>query len=286
MNRAQNVFSSSCRELSFGNTHVPPRSPPPPLEYLTAMSRNLLISTLSNNLMASTNQLISSLKKQPGLQVVTSSCSDSEPEDVIRVLINKESSQPLLHPLVHEPDNASSVYSTETIEQTSIDRAMRLTEGLSTNRPQAPRSDVEYEVSLKQLDLPTISNPYIKKAPKFTVKRIDLQSKKNTVSLASSMDPSHIKDEERLLAAQRKHDAYTNRIAKIEKEIAFLLNLLPPYNVEIDYATRTKITRAIEKLRMKQDELKRKKYDLGISILRLWRGHDENDMWVKGFSNA
>lgn len=83
---------------------------------------------------------------------------------------------------------------------------------------------------------------------------------------------------------QAKYDLYARHVEKINKEVRFLTNLLPPYNVEIDYATRTKITRAIEKLRMKQDEIEKKKYTLGISISRLWREYDENDTWVRTVS--
>ena len=54
---------------------------------------------------------------------------------------------------------------------------------------------------------------------------------------------------EQIKATQLKYDQYVTRIGKIDKEIDFLVKLLPPYNVEIDYATRTKITKAIEKLR-------------------------------------
>lgn len=80
---------------------------------------------------------------------------------------------------------------------------------------------------------------------------------------------------------QEKYDQYSKKIEKINKEIEFLQNLLPPYNVEIDYATRTKITNAVEKLKMKQDELEKKKYSLGITISRLWRSMDDNDIWVR-----
>lgn len=83
---------------------------------------------------------------------------------------------------------------------------------------------------------------------------------------------------------QTKHDQYTTRVVKIEKEIRFLASLLPPYNVEIDYATRTKITRAIDKLQCKKDEIEKKKYDLGMSISRLWREFDDNNTWVRSVS--
>lgn len=84
--------------------------------------------------------------------------------------------------------------------------------------------------------------------------------------------------------SQAKYDSYTARIEKISKEIDFLTNLLPPFNVEIDYATRTKITRAIERLQMKKDEVEKKKYSIGITISRLWREHDENEIWVRSVS--
>lgn len=84
---------------------------------------------------------------------------------------------------------------------------------------------------------------------------------------------------------QEKFDLYVKRLDKIDKEIDFLLNLLPPYNVEIDYATRSKITRAVEKLRMKRDEIEKKKYSLGMSISRMWRDYDDNETWVRSVSN-
>ena len=83
---------------------------------------------------------------------------------------------------------------------------------------------------------------------------------------------------------QEKYDLYVKRLDKIDKEIEFLLNLLPPYNVEIDYSTRTKIMRAIEKLRVKRDEVDKKKYTLGMSISRMWREFDENETWVRSVS--
>lgn len=84
---------------------------------------------------------------------------------------------------------------------------------------------------------------------------------------------------------QEKYDSYVNRLDKIDKEINFLLDLLPPYNVEIDYATRNKIARAVEKLRMKRDEVEKKKHTLGMSISRMWREFDENETWVRSVSN-
>lgn len=90
---------------------------------------------------------------------------------------------------------------------------------------------------------------------------------------------------EQLQRSQTKYDGYAVRVEKINKEIEFLTNLLPPYNVEIDYATRNKIARAIEKLKSKQDELQKKKYSIGITLSRLWRDHDERELWVRAKSN-
>ncbi|KAG7192797.1 uncharacterized protein KQ657_001252 [Scheffersomyces spartinae] len=84
---------------------------------------------------------------------------------------------------------------------------------------------------------------------------------------------------------QQKYDIFLSKIVKIEKEIHFLTNLLPPYNVEIDYPTRVKISRAIEKLQMKQDELDKNKYSLGIQLSRLWRDHEDGDLWVRSVTN-
>ncbi|KAK6461393.1 hypothetical protein DFJ63DRAFT_314024 [Scheffersomyces coipomensis] len=112
------------------------------------------------------------------------------------------------------------------------------------------------------------------------------QSQITTVHLVEHLEEQNLaKENEKLRIAEYKYEQYQERIIKIDKEIEFLLNLLPPYNVEIDYSTRTKINKAIEKLKMKQDEIEKKKYSLGITISRLWRGHEESDIWIRNFSN-
>lgn len=109
---------------------------------------------------------------------------------------------------------------------------------------------------------------------------------KTTISFTgNNVEKDKLKVTQQLEEQQSKYDQYESRINKINKEIDFLTNLLPPYNVEIDYATRTKINKAIEKLKMKQDEIEKKKYGLGISISRLWRELDGDDMWVRSVSN-
>lgn len=139
-----------------------------------------------------------------------------------------------------------------------------------------------------------------KKPIKFTVRKV---SREENVTIPSRTSPKPRQyaygnlPENRKKAAERrsgdstlqknqeKYDLYVNRLDKIDKEIEFLLNLLPPYNVEIDYATRNKITRAVEKLRMKRDEIEKKKYSLGMSISRMWRDYDDNETWVRSVSN-
>jgi len=133
-----------------------------------------------------------------------------------------------------------------------------------------------------------------RKAIKFTVRKVSCDSiespqtspnpdsapSRNSSSTFQSRVP---KDVEKLRLAKHKYESYSKRIVKIEKEIQFLTNLLPPYNVEIDYATRVKILNAIDKLKMKQDEVEKKKYDTGIIVSRLWRVQDESDLWVRNF---
>lgn len=147
---------------------------------------------------------------------------------------------------------------------------------------------------------PQIGSKKDKKPVRFTVRKVSRDTSDTTPNategreyLYGNIPENRARAQERknsekmsqLHHSQRKHAEYSARIDKINKEIEFLTNLLPPYNVEIDYATRTKITRAIEKLRMKQDEVEKKKYTLGITISRLWREHDESAIWVRSVSN-
>ncbi|CCE81790.1 Piso0_002462 [Millerozyma farinosa CBS 7064] len=130
-----------------------------------------------------------------------------------------------------------------------------------------------------------------KKAIKFTVRKVSHESIKVHKTSEPKFEKEAVetaetkKQKEQLKAAQLKYDQYSSRIAKIEKEIGFLTRLLPPFNVEVDYVTRNKIGRAIEKLRMKQDELDKKKYGLGITISRLWRDNSDTEIWVRSVSN-
>ncbi|PSK39219.1 hypothetical protein C7M61_001822 [Candidozyma pseudohaemuli] len=107
----------------------------------------------------------------------------------------------------------------------------------------------------------------------------------NTIDRLEPKEKKPLSKNEQLQRSQAKYDGYAVRVEKINKEIEFLSNLLPPYNVEIDYSTRNKIARAIEKLKTKQDEIQKKKYSLGITLSRLWREHDERELWVRAKSN-
>lgn len=88
-----------------------------------------------------------------------------------------------------------------------------------------------------------------------------------------------------LKKVQLQYDQTLYQIAKIQKEIKFLNNLLPPFNVEVDYRTRNKIANAIGKLEAKSDELEKKKYNLGITLSRLWRDVDDSDIWIRTVSS-
>lgn len=127
------------------------------------------------------------------------------------------------------------------------------------------------------------SNQYSHDYKKVRSSSINSQSKDNSNNKDNDNGKSRVYQQ--LDLTQMKYDQYASRIIKIDKEVNFLTNLLPPYNVEIDYATRTKIYKAIEKLKMKQDEIEKKKYSLGITISRLWRDLDDSDIWVKSVSN-
>ncbi|KAI3402840.2 hypothetical protein KGF56_004301 [Candida oxycetoniae] len=134
-----------------------------------------------------------------------------------------------------------------------------------------------------------------KKAIKFTVRKVSHEPINASTATSPHISHSHShkdkvvsgehEDIRKLQSIQSKYDQYDARIIKIDKEIEFLIQLLPPYNVEIDYGTRVKINKAIEKLRMKKDEIEKKKYTLGITISRLWRSCEGSEIWVRKFDN-
>ncbi|CAK9438987.1 uncharacterized protein LODBEIA_P32110 [Lodderomyces beijingensis] len=105
----------------------------------------------------------------------------------------------------------------------------------------------------------------------------------SAVGTSDHQDSSKLKS--KLKSAQSKYCDYEVRVIKIQKEIEFLTQLLPPYNVEIDYSTRVKINKAIEKLKNKQDEVEKKKYTLGMTISRLTRGYEGGEIWVRKFDS-
>ncbi|RLV94963.1 hypothetical protein JA1_001410 [Spathaspora sp. JA1] len=142
-------------------------------------------------------------------------------------------------------------------------------------------------------------SPVNKKPVTFTVRKVSHETIKSPLHSPTNKQnpvrPKHIKSNpspereaeasnsktDKLKHVQSKYDSCNEKIAKIDKEIEFLEKLLPPYNVEIDYTTRNKITRAIEKLKTKQDEIRKQQYEMGITISRLWREQEGSDIWVK-----
>lgn len=206
----------------------------------------------------------------------------------------------------HSPSGSiSSVSSSESTEKLIKSLSMGK---LATNKgPDEPAVE-PFTVSPIQPTFSAVSAPLPKanntpKPVKFTVRKVSRdtialpesgaanQSKQRTYAYGNipenrekANDRKSLDKGSQLQANQAKYDQYAARIEKINKEVNFLTNLLPPYNVEIDYVTRTKITKAIEKLRMKQDEIEKKKYSLGISISRLWREHDESEIFVRSVS--
>lgn len=164
----------------------------------------------------------------------------------------------------------------------------KLIKSLSVDKLNHQENDVPKEQT-HTLPLPKNSS---KKPIRFTVRKVShepikVSNKSNERQfIQGQKDLAETqKVHEQIKATQLKYDQYVTRIGKIDKEINFLVKLLPPYNVEIDYATRNKITKAIEKLKMKQDELDKKKYSLGITISRLWRDNSDTDIWVRSVSN-
>lgn len=118
-----------------------------------------------------------------------------------------------------------------------------------------------------------------KKPVKFTVRKVSREPLDSC-----KIDNSHETDK-KIKVLLAKYDQYVQKVDKIKKEINFLKKLLPPYNVEIDYHTRVKITRAIEKLDRKIDEINKKKYNLGVTLSRLNNDGDDRDMWVESVGN-
>lgn len=220
----------------------------------------------------------------------TGSVSSVELSESTKKLINSLSMQGLSGALPAEDDK-------EAAPQTSGLTVQPIDLGAST-----PATDVSAVQSPLSDTFPTTQRlpKQDKKPVKFTVRKVSRdtintsgnssngQRQYSYGNLPQNQEPKERKPltkNEQLQRSQSKYDLYAVRVEKINKEIDFLTNLLPPYNVEIDYATRNKIARAIEKLKMKQDEIQKKKYSLGITLSRLWREHDERELWVRSVSN-
>lgn len=240
-------------------------------EVLKPETRVTSISSMSSNdSLKSTQELIDTLSKTT-LKNNSDDDDDDDQEDHEATII--------------EPECSSDK---ENIDEKNHQSDDGLTKNITTNNTDSN------DTSELRVAKPSTLNK-VRKPVKFTVRKVSSEtiSSANGLPSEKAHQPLYTfqtsnqsaKDNEKVMHIQKKYDSYKSRIIKIDKEIEFLLGLLPPYNVEIDYKTRTKINNAIEKLKMKQDELEKKKYELGIILSRLWRGQDENDLWVRNFGH-
>ncbi|KAK8441466.1 hypothetical protein ACI3LY_000228 [Candidozyma auris] len=229
------------------------------------------------------------------------------PSGSVSSVESSESTKKLIHSLSKQglsgvlpgAENSKKNDEKSNDEKSKIEDTPNLNSGAST-----PATDVSAVQSPLSDTFPVNGGqglPKERKPVKFTVRKVSRETINTSATSSSSgqrqysygnlpenQEPKERKPltkNEQLQRSQNKYDSYAVRIEKINKEIDFLTNLLPPYNVEIDYATRNKIARAIEKLKMKQDEIEKKKYSLGITLSRLWREHDERELWVRSVSN-
>ncbi|KAK6459680.1 uncharacterized protein RJT20DRAFT_5239 [Scheffersomyces xylosifermentans] len=232
---------------------------------------------------------IDASQASPSLSSISSMNSDSSTHKLI---------DSLSEPKTQEKEIATSDTITEKSNEntdTETEAAAKVNTAAPTSSPSLPLpksnaiKPVRFTVRKISRDEPsaTVATPKspITQDPRSHNSSSNYTTKTKIVKAVPVEEDQGARDIAKLNKAQRKFDQYENRVVKIQKEIDFLSNLLPPYNVEVDYATRTKITKAIEKLKTKQDEIEKKKYGLGITISRLWRGHEDTDIWVRTFSN-
>lgn len=163
--------------------------------------------------------------------------------------------------------------------QQEVDKILNRAETLSASTPDhSAEQTLQFEgVSVDENEGVKVMND--KKPIKFKVRRITHDGDK--------VEERNNDNKKKLLKnVQLQYDQHVNKINKINKEIDFLNKLLPPHNVEVDYQTRVKINKAVEKLKLKIDELDKKKYSLGITLSRLWRDFDDSDIWVRSVSGS
>lgn len=207
------------------------------------------------------------LTKSPSISSISSIGSDSSTDALIRSL--------------------STVNLLDKVDK-RVEKTVKKIEGLS-GITAVPTTISEKSEGIVSPETPVVSNgiksPQLpKKAVKFTVRKVSHESTKTSNSRAVKSGNADQKKLDQLRRSQGKYDHYNSKINKIEKEINFLQNLLlPPQNYDVDFSTRNKIASAIVKLNNKKEEVEKKKYNIGISISRLWRFQDESDIWVRGF---
>lgn len=196
--------------------------------------------------------------------------------------------QPLTPPL-SETTNHNQIPPTASDESSKPVKPTLNNNNNNNNNNKKPIKFTVRKVSHEPIKSPSVENgnfkPYEKENHR---KSRTTSSSSQGATTVTTLNAGDDKEEERFIRinnqldqTQAHFDQYHSRIIKIEKEIAFLTNLLPPYYVEIDYATRIKINKAIEKLRMKKDEIEKKKYSLGITLSRLSRELDDSAIWVR-----
>lgn len=170
----------------------------------------------------------------------------------------------------HDDTLAKLVGNNSLDEQTASDR------GIS----QPSQNDPENQENVDPLPAQAkpVSKPYQspKNPIKFKVRKVNHEPNVNVEDLKEQR--------KQLKLVQLQYEQVNNKINKIHKEVRFLKNLLPPYNVEIDYSTRMKINKSIDKLLARVDELNKEKHHLGITLSRIWRDFDDSDLWVRTMS--
>lgn len=141
--------------------------------------------------------------------------------------------------------------------------------------PDASEDQENINPLLNGSELKVRSNKSPQKKPvKFKVKKVNHEPDNDNVV-------HQHEQRKQLKLVELQYEQVVNRIRKIHKEVRFLKNLLPPYNLEIDYSTRVKIDNSIDKLLTRADELNKEKHHLGITLSRIWREFDDSDYWVR-----
>ncbi|KAI5961637.1 uncharacterized protein KGF55_003954 [Candida pseudojiufengensis] len=274
----------------------------------------------TNNILDEINTSITSHTKSPSISSISSIETNTSTDKLIHSLSSTKLNKDEPTGTNTNSTKDTTTNTTTTLETTSNRPALATTNDNKPNKiPQSVASKTNFYNDLNQKNQQQTQLPQKKKPIKFTVRKVSHEpinitspslsssnsspsTSRNTTPTSTTFknhstksntttnsaphqqnDPS-ITNSEKLKKSQQKYDQYEHKIIKIEKEIEFLKKLLPPFNVEINYETRIKINKAIEKLNSKKEEIIMKKYKLGILISRIWRNYEENsEIWVRKF---